>query len=154
MARRSACRSSASVDATSTVAMSEPFRAVLLKATIATRSPERKALIKAFAASRTKPSSSRVDPEVSSSKAISNGVSVVAKLVIRCGLPSSSRVKFSGRKSERGWPVRSVTTAGTETSWVSTRTTSPSATSSVGIGVGVGVGCGVLVCPPTLRGRC
>src|SRR5215213_2210443 len=62
------------------------------------------------------------------------------------------RRKFSGFRPDNGRPELSVTTAGTETSCVSTLTTSPSSTSSE---AGV-VFFGSVVCwePLTRRGRC
>src|SRR6185436_5307427 len=90
----------------------------------------------------------------SSSSAISKGVSVVPKLVMVCGCPSSMRRKLSGFKPDNGRPALSVTTAGTDTSCVSTLTTSPSSTSSdadAGGAFFVSVVCSE---PLTRRGRC
>jgi hypothetical protein len=82
-------RSSVSGDFSSTVA-SESFPSIfVLKARMATRSPGRSASTKASAARRMRPTSSRVEPEVSSRSATSKGASVVEKLAIFCGRPSS-----------------------------------------------------------------
>jgi hypothetical protein len=88
----------------------------LLKASTATLSPGRSASMKAKAARRIRLISSRVEPEVSKSSATSKGASVVAKLAIFCGRPSSKRRKSSARRPVKALPAPSVTTTGTETS--------------------------------------
>ena len=144
---------------TSTVASFSLPSCFVSKARMATRSPGRSASTKARAARRMSPTSSRVEPEVSKSSATSKGASVVEKLAIFCGRPSSKTWKSEAVRPVRGRPVRSVTTAGTETSCVSTRTTSPSSTSwpapsapfagdCLAAGVGVAAGCAT-----ALRGR-
>src|SRR5256885_16421442 len=101
--------------------------------------------------------SARVEPDVSNKSAISKGASVVAKFVIFCCAPFSKSAKFSAFSPVSGRPPLFVTTAGTETNCVSTRTTSPSSTSC---GVGSPFGWLVVVdddCSGvtiTLRGRC
>src|SRR5882724_1325402 len=89
-----------------------------------TRSPGRNAVTNDFAAPLIRLTSARVEPEVSSNNATSNGASVVAKLEIFWGALSSYNTKLSARRLGKGLPFESVTTAGTETSLVSTRTTS------------------------------
>src|SRR5215213_237694 len=61
--------------------------------------------------------------------------------------------KFSGFRPDNGRPELSVTTAGTETSCVSTLTTSPSSTSLDDAG-GAFFGSAVCSEPVTRRGRC
>ncbi len=146
----------------STVASFSLPSSFVLKARMATRSPGRSASTKTIAARRIKPTSARVEPEVSKRSATSKGASVVAKLVICCGRPSSRIVKLSARKPATGFPRASVTTAGTETSCVSIRTTSSSSTVSPSPFFRVGVGRASFAASaspldgaePTRRGRC
>src|SRR5918993_1305716 len=163
MASRSFSRSSVSGDRTSTAASLVVPSSLVLKARMATRSPGRSDSTKTPAARRMRPTSARVEPEVSSRSATSNGASVVAKLAIFCGRPSSKSVKLSARRPATGLPRASVTTAGTETSCVSMRTTSSSSTTSPppGFFCGVEEGRSPFAAPPsgvgagaTRRGRC
>ncbi len=152
----SSSRSSVKGAFSSTVASESLPSFFVLKERMATRSPGLSASMKARAAARMSPTSSRVEPEVSSRSATSKGASVVEKLAIFCGRPSSKIWKSEAASPVSGRPVRSVTMAGTETSCVSMRTTSSSSTSSpaepfcarpaVERGAGVGVG-------ETRRGR-
>ena len=128
-------------DFSSTVASDRLPSFSVLKARMATRSPGRSASTKASAARRMSPTSSRVEPEVSKSSATSKGASVVEKLAIFCGRPSSKIWKSEADSPVRGRPVLSVTTAGTETSCVSMRTTASSSTST---GAGGALFCGAL----------